>query len=307
MSSEKIKIEVTGAIFTLPYYVAQDHGYFAEEGLDVELVPAFAGQEHEAPVEELVKNPEQVSSFEHFKLFEGGDSTLYRACEWGQIRRSYDSERAGQVVSKRAAVPSQALVTRPESGLYTVRSLANRPVGVNFHHGSHYMGIQMLEGFLPREAVNIVHVGGPRERLEALQEGRIDAAVLMEPWITISEKLGLLAVAEAHYNGTEIAGPDLSPESFAAINRAVSKAVRTINADIHGHLHYFVRDVPDDLGVTITEDDFKVSRLRFFEPAPYPREEFERTYAWMLSWNLIPADSCFEDLIDNRVGAAAGS
>lgn len=303
MPSSKVKIEVTGAIFTLPYYVAQEEGYFADEGLDVELVPSFGNHTFERP-ESLVADPGIISSFDHFTLFEQGDSALYRACEWGQIRRSHDSANHGRVAGKRAAVPSQAVIVHADSGFTTPQSLRNRLVGVNFHHGSHYVAIKTLEGFVRRDEIKVVHAGGPRERLDALLEGRIDAAVLMEPWITIADKLGLVNVAESHYYGTEIAGPQMAPETFAAINRAISRAVRTINADLRAYLPYFVREVPDDLGITVTADDFRTSRLRYVEPEPYSEEEFERTYAWMVSWDLIPADARFEDLIDNKVTTA---
>jgi hypothetical protein len=51
-----------------------------------------------------------VSSFSSFRLFEAGQSQLYNACEWGQLRRSQDSLVNGKVVARRAAVASQAII-----------------------------------------------------------------------------------------------------------------------------------------------------------------------------------------------------
>jgi NitT/TauT family transport system substrate-binding protein len=117
--------------------------------------------------------------------------------------------------------------------------------------------------------------------------------------------LGYKIIAEAHYVGSEIAGPDVDAETFAAINRAVTKAVHKINQDIRPYLHYFIDEV-DPTIVELVPSDFRLSRLRFVEPAPYPEGDFQRTYDWMVSWDLIGADSSFEDLVDNRVVAAAG-
>lgn len=302
MSSKKLTIEATGAVFTLPYFVARSEGYFEEEGLDIDLVTHTSAPVREEP--ELIEDPHAVSSFGHFTAFEAGEVSMYRACEWGQIRRSHDSGRDGRVISKRAAVASQAIFSRPESGIVIPQNLAGKTVAVNFHHGSHYLAIQTLEGFLRRDEIKVVHAGSPRQRFEALRDGVVDAAALMEPWITVAEKLGYVPVAEAHYIGSEIAGPDVDPETFAAINRAVSKAVRKINADIRPYLHYFVEEVPDDLGVTVTAEDFRPARLRFVEPAPYPEADFQRTYDWMVAWDLITPDSSFEDLVDNRLVTA---
>ncbi|TDI67166.1 MAG: ABC transporter substrate-binding protein, partial [Alphaproteobacteria bacterium] len=37
MALKKTKIEVNNAVFSLVYHVAQEEGYYAEEGLEVEL------------------------------------------------------------------------------------------------------------------------------------------------------------------------------------------------------------------------------------------------------------------------------
>jgi hypothetical protein len=50
-----------------------------------------------------------------------------------------------------------------------------------------------------------------------------------------------------------------------------------------------------------TPADFHLPRLRYTAPRPYPPEEFARTYAWMVSWGLIPADATYERLVDNRI------
>jgi hypothetical protein len=40
------------------------------------------------------------------------------------------------------------------------------------------------------------------------------------------------------------------------------------------------------------------------EPRPYPEEEFQRTRNRMLSWGLAPQYASYEQLVDNRIGAA---
>ncbi|MFN0073112.1 MAG: ABC transporter substrate-binding protein, partial [Chloroflexota bacterium] len=62
-------------------------------------------------------------------------------------------------------------------------------------------------------------------------------------------------------------------------------------------------DVPADLG-PITPDDFRLARLRYVEPRPYPAGEFERTHQWMVGWGLASPDAAFAELVDNRIGVA---
>jgi len=67
------------------------------------------------------------------------------------------------------------------------------------------------------------------------------------------------------------------------------------------YLHHLMADVPPELG-PLTPADFRLSRLRYVEPRPYPVEEFERTYHWMRGWGLVPEGATYESLVDNRVG-----
>jgi NitT/TauT family transport system substrate-binding protein len=302
-TAKPVTVEATaGAIFNLPYLVAAERGYFLDEGLDVDLVRGAGWAGQTGPIE-IVEDHRTVSAFGNFNGFEAGASSLYRACEWGQIRRSADSQRDGRVISKRAAVASQAIIVRPDSPANIPQDLAHVPVGVSFHHGSHYIALQTLEGFLPREEIQLVGIKG-LNRFLALRDGHVDAVAVMEPWITVAEKLGYKIIAEAHYVGSEIAGPDVDAETFAAINRAVSRAVVDINSDLPSHLHHFIAEVPAEVA-ELTAADFRLNRLRYIEPAPYPEDAFRRTYDWMVSWDLIGPDATFEDLVDNRVVATA--
>jgi NitT/TauT family transport system substrate-binding protein len=295
MADKKITMELMSLVFSLPQLVAKDEGYYAEEGIEVEFVAKGYGERGVS----YLDDHELVSAFGTTRSnFETGGANLYRACEWGQIRRSHDSQVGGRVVGKRSAVGSQAIVTRPGAPEVHPQDLAGKPVAVNFHHGSHYLALQALEGFLPREEIKVVHAGGPQRRFEALRDGEVVAAALMEPWITVAEKQGYQVLAEAFYIGSEIAGPDVDEETFQALNRAVTKAVRKLNEDPRPYLHHLIGEVPDEIGKP-APGDFPRGRLRFIDPAPYPEEQFRRTYDWMVSWGLIKDDSTFDNLVGN--------
>ncbi|MBD2214649.1 ABC transporter substrate-binding protein [Nostoc linckia FACHB-104] len=305
LTLKKIKNEISGTVFSLPYYVAREQGYFADEGLDIEFIQRGSGDR--SPGIQLVDDHRLVSSFGGPSLFEQGESSLYRACEWGQVRRTYDSSRGGQVVAKRAAIASQAIIVRPDSPYNIPQDLANVPVGVNFHHGSHYIAIQTLEGFLPKEEIKVVHIdgGGDRKRFNrfvALRDGLVDAVAVMEPWITVAEKLGYKIIAEAHYVGLEIGSPDLDKETFEAINKAIRRAVKDLQADPIRYVKYLIDDVAEDI-VRLEPSDFRRNRLRYVDPAPYPEADFRRTYNWMVEWGLIEPDATFKQIVDNRVVA----
>ena len=55
----------------------------------------------------------------------------------------------------RPALVSQAIVVRPDSPLTRVQTLRYKTIAVNFHAGSHYLTLQLLEGFMEREAIQV--------------------------------------------------------------------------------------------------------------------------------------------------------
>ena len=303
----KTRIEVNNAVFSLPYHVAQERGIFAAEGLDVTLVPAGSGRDRDKEVPDRpIEDHTQVKSYGWHEGIEKGEFSMYRACEWGQIRRTQDSCQGARVVTKRAAVATQAIVVAGNSPYNIPRDLRNVLIGVNMHAGSHYSALQLLGGsLLAKNEVRVGHVGGPKQRLRFLEEGKIGAAALMEPWITVAVKRGHKIVCEGFYDGAEVAVPSLAPDTYARIDRSVRMAVDVINKDLRPFLKYMMREVPADI-CKLTENDFYLGRFRYLYPRPYTREEYDYIYNWMVDWGLLSSDSTYDKIVDRQFVAAAG-
>ena len=236
-------------------------------------------------------------------LFEQGQAQFHRGCEWGQIRRAYDSSCGGLIVSKRAAIVSQAIMVRADSPYLHARDLCNVPVAVHFHAGSHYLTLQMLEGFLSRDEIKVLHIPVNARRYKALLDGVVEAITVAEPWISLAEKQNCKLICEAYCIGSEVASPEIDDDTYGAVQRAIRKAVELINRDKRKYLHYFIADIPPEIG-RLTPKDFHLPRLRYVDPTPYPPDEFAKAYQWMLSWNLIRADAAFDRIVDNRLSLA---
>jgi NitT/TauT family transport system substrate-binding protein len=191
----------------------------------------------------------------------------------------------------------------PPGSPYNIPSdLKDVPVAVNFHAGSHYVALGLLGGYLKRDEIKVVHVGGPKQRFDALKKGTVGAAAVMEPWVTAAEKLGYKVIAETFYEGAEVATPSLDPKGYAAIERAVKRAVVKINEDIRPYLKYLIAEVPESI-VRLAVEDFHLPRLRYNDPRPYTEAEYTQIYDWMVSWGLLSADSVYDRIVEHR-GAA---
>jgi len=294
------RVELNNAVFSLPDLVAKAEGYFEQEGIDVELVLPAQRRAMLASAGTPVKQHTAIQSFLWHEGIEKGDFAVYHACEWGQMRRTQDTCAGVKVITKRAAVSTQAIIVRADSPYNVPQDLANVEVAVNFHAGSHYITLAMLAGYMNKDEVKTVHLGIPSQRFGALVEGRIEAASVMEPWISAAEKMGYKVICEAFYNGLEVADTTVDADIFSALHRAHIKAVDKINQDIRPWLHHLVNEVPADI-VKLEAADLHLPRLRYNHPEPYAPAEFKRTHDFMVAWGLIKPESTFDKLVDVRV------
>src|ERR1700730_11405709 len=85
MPLKKIVNEVSSAIYSLPWYVARDEGFFADEGLDLEFVPTS----QEGTPKNGNEDTRLVNPIVCHAPFEDGQVKLFRACEEGNVRRAH--------------------------------------------------------------------------------------------------------------------------------------------------------------------------------------------------------------------------
>lgn len=206
-----------------------------------------------------------------------------------------ESPVGARQIGRRATIVCGALVVSPTSTVFTPQELAHKPVALDYGNGTAYAGLQMLEGAMPREAVvTCAAATSPAERFAALMRGDFAATVLQEPWITVAEKAGCRLVSTTFFHGTWVATREVSPEAYAALLRAITRAVRRINADKRRYVSYFMRDWAGHPEVdALTPDDFNLGRIQVKEPTPIPENEARWAWEWMAGWGLI--DGAFDD------------
>lgn len=310
MSLKKITNEVSSTIYSLPWYVARDEGYLRDEGLDVEFIQAKQGTPKNASEDTRLVNPIVGHS-----PFEDGQVNLFRACEEGNVRRAFDLSKKTvngcdvRITSLQPSRPVHAIIVAPNSPIDRPAQLANVPVGVNFFAGSHFAGIRLLEGFVGRERVKLQHFGGPASRFDAVLSGEVQAAVLMEPYITLAEKLGASVLAEGHFVVTDVVRDDLPQDDLQAIYRALNRASDFLNAspaNKRKYLHYLINDIPQDYRWGRPDPaDFHLPRLRFGHTLPYPKNEFDRSLEILEQYDLLTPGVSFQSVVNNGALVAA--
>jgi len=300
---KKLVLETTSPFQGLPELVAYQEGLFAQEGIAIEWADRDeAGVKTADTSLTDVKGADPFVS--HGTLFEQGKADMYNACEWGNYCRAGATGVGSRQVGRRAIVTYAAIVVRPESPVYTPQQLAGRKVGVPFYAGTHYLALHMLEGFLPRDQINVCRAPtGSRNRFNLMMKGEIEATTLTEPYITLAEKKGCRIICSAFFHGTEVASDRVDAETYAAFNRAVREAVRRINANKAAYLHYFVdyhKAKDPEIG-TLKAEDIREGRIVVVDPAPIPADEMQRTYEWVKGWGMLDETSSPLQLVNMDV------
>ena len=293
-----VKVSMMNAIHDLPLLVARDEGFFADVGLDVEIIrtpgTAQRGADHQALQQDIFSRTME-------SIYDKGDCDQFRMCEWGVMKRAVEANagtglRPAMIVALGSAMSTFAIVANPAAGIYEPEQLKNRPVAVSPYNGSHFTTLKMLEGFLGRDEIKTAFAGTMRERLEALRDGEVDAVSLMEPWISVAEKWGMRILIESHSTRSEAAGDELDGPTLARMFEAEAKAAEAIQADPARYARYLIQET----GGLLEEKDLRLSRILNAPPVPYTRERFEDNYRWTVGWNLVPEGATYENTVDNR-------
>jgi NitT/TauT family transport system substrate-binding protein len=293
----KPQVAIMNAVHDLPVLVARDEGFFRDEGLDLEFVttPGMAqvSTSHFVKFDSVFDRPLD-------SVYNEGGIDQYRMCEWGIMKRAVEANTQGlrgrKIVALGASMSMFAIVVTRESKFYEPEMLKNQPIAVTPNNGSHFTTLKMMEGFLAKEHIKTTSAGSMQKRIEALRQGKVAAASLMEPWISVAQKMGLRIVIESHSTRSEAAGDDLDGPTLARMFRAQARAVEVIEKDPRPFAHYLTAET----GGLLEPEELQTWRLLHASPMPYTRERFDDTYNWTVGWNMTVPGATYENTVDNR-------
>ena len=278
----KFRIEPHGR---LQEWVAEEKGYFKDEGLDYEFVNSYvagesgyaAAQSTEAAAPEIKRG-----AFENMERGRAADVSC--ACHWAVTMAS--SSGHGRMWGHAYSVTPSAIVVAPESSVTKPRDLANVEVGVGYHSGSYFSAIQALEKVLKADEVKLRYIGQPRDRLAALLDRKIASVNLFGAPLYLAEQQGFRKVLDTTFMIGFLLHKDADPEDVKRYFRALQRAQRDIDLEPERYKHYFLKELPAKYHDTIDVMGFGPGERLIFES--YTREMFERTHRWMEDSKLFP-------------------
>ena len=269
----------------LQEWVAEEKDYFKEEGLDYEfLVKPIITWSADAPSVESAPADIQRGAFESIE--EGRGCNLSAACHWTVNMAA--SAGHGKMWGHAYSVSPSGIFAPPESTISKPEDLADVPVTVGYHSGSHYSTIQGLEILLKREEIKL-HFGGLLlDRLALLVDRQVPAASLFGAPFYVAEQLGFRKIVDTTFMIGHLVTERADLADVGRYFKALRRAQQDIDLEPAAYKHYFLRELPERYHRMVDVRMFGPGERIVFEA--YPKEIFERTRKWIDSWNLFPPE-----------------
>ena len=266
--------------FRLQEWVAEEKGYFKDEGLDYvfqELIQSTDGKHHD--------RGDRIGAMQSFER--GREAAVSCACHWTVGVAA--SKGKGRLYADLYSVAPSGVFVPPDSPIKTPEDLAGVPIAVGYQSGSHYSTIQALEQYMPLSNINLTFSDGMLfARLDQLIEGNAQASALFSGPYYFAEQLGFRKIIDTTFMiATMIAG-DPDSEDLRRFFRALRRAQRDIDLRPDLYTHYYKREFPLRYHARMDTRRWGPGERLVFEP--YTREVYEETFRWIAGHGIF-ADS----------------
>src|SRR6476660_5805527 len=278
MSTTDIATFVIEPHFRLQEWVAEEKGYFADEGLDYifqEKIRSTDGKQHD----------QQGAKAGAYQSFEAGrTSDVSCACHWTVNVAA--SNGHGKLYADVYSVAPSAVFVPPESPITEPAQLAGVPITVGYQSGSHYSTIQALEPYLKRDQINLSFVEGLLfRRMELAIDRQAPAVALFSGPYYFAEQLGFRKIIDTTFMIATLITGDPDPEDVRKFFRALRRAQRDIDLRPDLYTHFYKNEFPERYHARMDTRRWGPGERLVFEP--YTKEVYDETFKWIADHGIF--------------------
>ena len=288
MAKEKFIIEPH---FRLHEWVAEEKGYFKDEGLDYvfrELVQSSDGKSQQLG--------DKVGAMQTFER--GRKSDISCACHWTVNVAA--TKGHGKLYGDVYQVSTCGIFVPADSKVKTPEDLAGVPISVGYQSGSHYATIQALEQFMPQDKINLSFKDGlVFGRMEKLLNGEVPACTLFSGPYYFAEQLGFRKVLDCTFMMATMLTGDPDMEDVQKFFRALRRAQADIDLRPELYTKHYTKEFPKRFHDKMDTRRWGPGERIVFEP--YSREIFDDSRAWIAEHGIIEGNDLGAKAYDHAV------
>lgn len=270
-----------------PFFVAEKEGLFAKAGLKVEMVPFNSARDRDLALQSGSIDGEVADIVATALLRKGGTPVKIVSLTMGA------SPAEGRF----------ALLARPGADINSPGQLKGRTVGISENTIIEYVADGLLrEGGVDPGAVQKIAVPQIPERLQLLLGGKLDAALLPDPFASLAARKGARVILD----DTKI-NRNLSQVVLIFREEAINQKTPAIKKllQVYAEAASLIARNPSAYQELFIEKARIPAELRdtylapHYSPPQLPRqEEVAAVMDWMVAKKLLPAPYKYEDLVD---------
>ncbi|MBP8974022.1 MAG: ABC transporter substrate-binding protein [Anaerolineae bacterium] len=284
----KLRMGLLPILDVLPFYVADEAGYFAAEGLEIELIPVSSALERDqlviaGAIDGMVNDLISTGIFNQ-------DEPLVQIV--ALARRAYPD------------YPQFRLLAAPRSNITLPSDLINVEIGISENSVIHYITQRILEA----EGISAEDLSFRAEpniaiRFQLLMEGQFKAVCLPDPLAQAAVVGGAILIAD----DTSLVESQISqsvlgfrtevieeqPEAVEGFLRAWMRAAEDINADPEAYRALWLEktNVPDSVKDTYALPPFPTYEIT-------TEAAWEDTVAWLIEQDIVESTASYADTIN---------
>ncbi len=272
----------------LPFYVAQEAGYFEDEGVNVELIPVSSALERDqlllaGEIDGMLNDLISTGIF-------NADQT--RIVIVAQARRAYED------------APQIRILSAPRSNITIPGDVTNVEIGISENSMIHYLTQRILEA----EGISADELEYRAEpnipvRYQLLMEGQLRAVTLPDPLAQAAIDGGAILVAddtvlvEEEYSQSVLSFRaeivEEHPAAVQAFLRAWMRAAEDINADPEAYRDLWIENtnVPESVRDTYVLPPFPTYAVT-------GQDAWEDAVNWLVEQDIVDNAASYEDSVN---------
>ncbi len=282
-ASDKISFGVLPVMQALPLFVAQEKGLFAEEGVEVELIPFRSGLEKDAA----------MAAGQTQGYFGDMLTSMILGANLMPVRM------VATIFNTTGDQRMFAILAAPGTGKPSLTDLARKGIAGSSNTVIEYVTTKLLENETPGANLKMIETKNILVRMPMLLQGQIPGAVLPEPLVTLVEGKGATVVADDRGLGitptTLLFTKDFIDRNTDAVRsflRAVSRASALINQDQEMARPIMIKyaRIPEPLQQSID--------IPVFIPPDVPEKELVMdVYNWLNNKGVLKTKLSYDEMV----------